>query len=1103
MPDDGKLGDQDFLYDAFISYRHVERDRKWAEWLLTSLEEYHVPKSLQDKGFPRRLRKIFRDEDELPSSADLNDQIRAALTGSRFLIVVCSAFTPRSKWVAREIEFFNELGRDNQVLALLTEGEPADSFPDGMLVRIREVVDPDGTKRIVREDKEPLAADVRPRSGVSAETSKRLALLRLVAVILGVKFDDLRQREHQRERKRHLTWMAIAAALVLVIGGSGGFYWNLIRPTTAYFRQVVWRWGAPEGAYPINAATYSSLPTSYSVVTQWGKIVEIRYRGWRPADPEGHSRWVLHYGDDGKPRAIDVYGAGDRLIDTEVLTREGSGDKILVSFERYGNSVGQDSSQALVTDTGNIAAAATQTKTKITRHELTLDTNGLATEVRYQDNWGVAQTNAQGSFGAHLSYSPEGRVLRRAEIGPDGDEITLKNGVHAVVTDYDQFGNVSQVTLLGENGQPIVGPDGYARFTREYDLLGIGISQQYYGAGGKPTMSGSGYSKFVAKHDERGDVTGVEFYNADGKLAPTKDGYAIVKRKFDDNLNLLEETYFNANNQPTLDKLGRAGAHQQFDQHRSIVEADYTGVDGKLTISTQGFAKLTRTLDDHGNITGESYFGVDGRLMIGSGAYSSYRAEFDKHDHRTRFDYFGIDGKPTLSNEAIAEYRYTYDGRGNEIKREFFGVDGKPALIMGRGAVGSGYAGYRQDYDERGNIIETDYFGVNGEPALNSAYAAAKTHFAYDDRGNSIQMDVFGVDGKPTLATGGFATLRLTYNAFGYSTGGARYGIHGEPIANAQGVARTASKYDARGNLIERTLTGLDGKPAMDAGGYAGFRVQYDDRGDQTEAVYFGPDGAPVLTSQGYAIFRQKFDDHRNLLETRYLDTDGKPILTKEDIATATYAYDALGHEIERSFFGFDGKPTLGASGFATYRQAFDVRGNQVMKAYYGVDGNPIAIKDGGYAKVVWQYDARNDLIEESFFGVDGQPAHDDGGVTIKYSYDDLGRLTKTAYFDAQGNELHMELVVARVIPGGNGAQAGLAAGDHILRYNGRDVGSLKQLNTLSAESGYPFRTVTVRRGSQILNLEVINGPLGAYTDLARVEPAKSEAESPLPAPSR
>jgi len=86
-----------FIYDAFISYRHVERDRKWAEWLIEALERYRVPKALQERGVPPHLRKIFRDEDEVPASPDLNDQIKQALTASRFLIVVCSPYTPRSK----------------------------------------------------------------------------------------------------------------------------------------------------------------------------------------------------------------------------------------------------------------------------------------------------------------------------------------------------------------------------------------------------------------------------------------------------------------------------------------------------------------------------------------------------------------------------------------------------------------------------------------------------------------------------------------------------------------------------------------------------------------------------------------------------------------------------------------------------------------------------------------------------------------------------------------------------------------------------------------------------------------------------------------------
>ena len=268
MAGDAQRPGQPFLYDAFISYRHVDRDRKWAEWLIDALERYHVPKSLQHRGLPPRLHKVFRDEDEVPASSDLNDQIREALIASRFLIVVCSAFTPRSKWVEREIQIFNELGRGDQVLALLTEGEPGDSFPAAMLERHREVTDPDGSKRIVKEDKEPLAADVRPRPGVSNEKLKRFALLRLIAVILGVKFDELRQRDHERERHGRLVWGAAAAVLCLVLGGLGLFYWDRMRASTAHYRQLVWRWGVPEGLGPIDDEKRRHLSVNYSVTTQ-------------------------------------------------------------------------------------------------------------------------------------------------------------------------------------------------------------------------------------------------------------------------------------------------------------------------------------------------------------------------------------------------------------------------------------------------------------------------------------------------------------------------------------------------------------------------------------------------------------------------------------------------------------------------------------------------------------------------------------------------------------------------------------------------------------------------------------------------------------------
>jgi hypothetical protein len=1082
MAEGERRPDQPFLYDAFISYRHVDRDRKWAEWLIAALEGYRVPKSLQDKGLPPRLHKIFRDEDEVPASSDLNDQIREALIASRFLIVVCSAFTPRSKWVEREIQIFNELGRGDQVLALLTEGEPSDSFPEAMLVRHREVIDPDGNKRIVKEDKEPLAADVRSRPDASTDKLKRLALLRLVAVIIGVKFDDLRQREQERERKRRATWAAIAAALVLLVGVGGGIYWDMMRPKTAFYRQLVWRWGLPEGVGKIDATTHGHLARSYSVVTQHGKVVEVTHDGWLRAEADGFHRWVVHYGDNGSAQKIEIFDATRRLVREEVLRREASGIKMIVSLERDNIPLAQAAMQNLITDPTDTSPAPDQPKSDITRHELTFDDNGFATEVRYQDNWGTPEHDAQGSFGEHFSYSPEGLVLRSTEIGPNGEDITLRSGVRAVASSYDDESRLLRLTLLGEDGRPINGPDGYAYYQRVYDSRGNGndTAQTYYAADGKPTLNSRGYFKLVGYFDERGNNIEVAFYGVDGKPTPNKNGVASVKRKFDDRSNVIEMAFFDVNGQPTYDTSGRAGVRQTFNEHGNIIEVDYYGVDGKPTISKEGFAKISRKFDERGNLTEEAYFGVDGKPLFSKSGYASVRQAFDTRDQKIEVVNLDGKGKLTLNKEAIARITYAYDSRGNEIERSFFGIDGKPTLGIG------GFAVSRQSFDDRGHRTEFALFDTGGKPALNKE-GLARAIYRYDARGNETERSFFGVDGKPTLVTAGFAIMRQTFDDHGRVIDTQTFGLDGKLKATPEGIAHAVHVFDTRGNEIERDFFGVDGSATLGTYGYASFRQKFDDRGNVIEIAYFGLDGKPTLSLQGFAGFRQAFDDRHQLIELSYFDADGEPTLSREHIAKIRYAYDARGNEIERAFFGVDGKRLLATAGFAGIRTAYDARGNKIELLYFGVDGEP-TLHDRGYTKITWTDDTRGNLIEESYFGIDGKLANDDGCVTIRYSYDDQSQQTKVTYLDSEGRELEMEVVIRGVIPGGTAARAGFTVGDHILTYNGVKVGSIKQLSDLTG-GAVTFRAVTVRRGSQIITLKVLSGNLGAFLGLARVNP--------------
>lgn len=202
------MGD-DARYDAFISYCHHSADRRSAKWLQRFLEGYRTPRALRRRGVPSRLRRVFRDDDELAASSDLGEGIGAALSASRFLVVICSPRTPHSRWVNEEIDRFTRMGRGREIVTFLIEGEPADAFPPSLLAW-------PGTSEDASSSAEPLAADARPQEGQSARRRRHHAALKILAAILGVEFDELRQR-HQERALRRLALSASAATLGVVL----------------------------------------------------------------------------------------------------------------------------------------------------------------------------------------------------------------------------------------------------------------------------------------------------------------------------------------------------------------------------------------------------------------------------------------------------------------------------------------------------------------------------------------------------------------------------------------------------------------------------------------------------------------------------------------------------------------------------------------------------------------------------------------------------------------------------------------------------------------------------------------------------------------------
>ena len=229
-----------YEYSAFISYRHLPHDQEVAKRIQKAVESFKLPRGMSVQGrSDQRLGKCFRDEDELAASPSLPNRILDALEKSSSLIVVCSPDTRESIWVQREVEAFIGMHGRERIFTALASGSSSESIPDYLKTGQPTSIDsgkPGDTPNASSDDlanntkmastatgshASPLSADLRPEASGKANDE----MLRIIAAIAGCGFDDLRQRESVR-RKRRFTGIAIAAVLAVILA--------VVMPTVAF-----------------------------------------------------------------------------------------------------------------------------------------------------------------------------------------------------------------------------------------------------------------------------------------------------------------------------------------------------------------------------------------------------------------------------------------------------------------------------------------------------------------------------------------------------------------------------------------------------------------------------------------------------------------------------------------------------------------------------------------------------------------------------------------------------------------------------------------------------------------------------------------------------
>ncbi len=210
---------QQFKYYAFISYN--SKDTEWGKRVQRKLEHYRMPATLcSERGWKRKpINPVFFAPTDIQPGG-LSEELQERLKASRNLIVICSPNSAKSEWVGKEIEFFHNLGRTQQIHFFIVDGVPHSGDPDTEC--FNPIVDKLGLPEI-------LGANINERIYSWSWLNKERAYVQLVSKLLGVEFDAIWQRHRRQLIVKAVAWtvgiIAVIAALLAV--------WMLNQPFNA------------------------------------------------------------------------------------------------------------------------------------------------------------------------------------------------------------------------------------------------------------------------------------------------------------------------------------------------------------------------------------------------------------------------------------------------------------------------------------------------------------------------------------------------------------------------------------------------------------------------------------------------------------------------------------------------------------------------------------------------------------------------------------------------------------------------------------------------------------------------------------------------------
>lgn len=999
------MASQEFKYFAFISYSG--KDEKWAKWLHTKLEHYHIPATLckENPNIPKKIRPVFWYKKDL-SGTKLKEALEKELEVSQYLIVICSPDSAKSDWVNDEVKSFTARGRSKYIIPFIVDGVPHSANDNNECF-------PESLRNLPREE------EIR---GISVqEDGKQHALVDVVATMFGVSFDTLWQRHKRRERNIRNLWISICAFMMVCAFG----IWDYTRTKVEYYADWVDCNGIAQGIIPLDDEQVNHRYYSYKFESSRVPFGEKGFYSWRLKRVSiVNSKGVISdYIPDNHDffYPIQEYLYTDGYV-TEIINRDNYNRVVMrysisddynnhtaCLYDLAGKDVRQESSYLSASTTAMNIGNNTDNKSKIKRFHYTRNEQGYITKVTYHanddDNLEESAIGDNNNiYGKIYELDSLGRIIKMSYINNEGNLMTDKFGVGHIKFNYASFGGEETIEYLGNDEKLAYNEQKYAKLISRLDTFGNPIEQWYEGSDGEPCFNYKKIYRQIITFDDNGFLIEMKFLDFDGNLAYCSDNYAIQRGKYDAKGRAIERSHFDINDKPCYIKDNYSISKMKYNSNNCIVEHRCYDISGKPCVNKDnGIHMIQGEYDGDNYEISRKYYDINLNLSISPIHHCAIlKITYDNYHNVAKIECFDEKGAPCFSNELFSSYTKEYDSRGNLIKEEYFDTQGKPCISK------NGYASIEFKYDNYGNIIEENFWGTDKKPIYVNMYTSVQCD--YYPNGKVKEIRYYNENGNLCLNDNWFAISRFEYDKNGNQIKVSYFDADTLPCIIKDGLfSYFISEYDASGNVVKETFFDTDGKVSLRDNGYAIGEYRVDNCRRIIEYAYYDENHIPCYINKEYHKVKVKYDSKGNVIQNSFYNHHNEPInhRNNNNIAEVVgYEYDERNNCICIKHMDANGKYiNINPAGYSIENRTFDDMGRVVEISYLNKDKEPCwnSTKTGSYSIIKHKYDQYNNITLYRYLDPQGNLTNASGAAEITVNYDDYNRIIKREYRDKFG----------------------------------------------------------------------------------------------------